>query len=187
VVGARFGGPWRSFFTDKSRKSSRHETMELEMEKVKSKAVLVDSMEQERTSPTTEKVDLDTITPTMSPDALLELVDPKSVENLKKMGGVAGLVATLNSHMTNGLPATDELLESIRNNFGSNKLPDPISKTFLQFVWEAFHDKTLIVLMFAAFAEIAIGVYKVRFIAEKDREEAALIDGFAILAAGIVP
>jgi Ca2+-transporting ATPase len=67
--------------------------------------------------------------------------------------------------------------------FGTNALPEAVSKHFLEFVWEALHDKTLIVLMFAAALEIGIGIYKQFFAVERD--ELALIDGGAILIASI--
>ncbi len=47
-----------------------------------------------------------------------------------------------------------------RKRFGTNSLPEPVTISFLEFVWEALHERTLIVLMVAAVAEIAIGIYK---------------------------
>jgi Ca2+-transporting ATPase len=65
--------------------------------------------------------------------------------------------------------------------FGTNKMPEPITKTLWAFVWDTFQDKMLLLLCFAAAAEIAIGSYKSA--AKGDNIE--LIDGFAVLFAGI--
>lgn len=83
--------------------------------------------------------------------------------------------------LTKGIDPKD--IASLRSRFGSNKLPEPVSKNFLEFVWEALKDKTLIVLMFAAALEISIGIYKSWFAPQKD--QLALIDGGAILVASI--
>ena len=117
----------------------------------------------------------------MTPDQLLELIDPKSYEKLVNLGGQQGLMNALETS-ENGL--SPETIESNRSRFGTNVMPEPVSKTFLQFVWEAFQDKTLLVLMAAAAVEIGVGIYKAKFAPEADREEGSLLDGGAILVAG---
>jgi Ca2+-transporting ATPase len=57
-------------------------------------------------------------------------------------------------------------------------------KTFLEFVWEAVQDRTLMVLMGAAALEIGIGIYKQWFAVKRD--SLALIDGGAIVVAILV-
>ena len=64
--------------------------------------------------------------------------------------------------------------------YGTNALPEPVSKTLLQFMWEALQDKTLIVLIVAAVVEMSIGIYK--FMSKND--SLALLDGGAIIVAG---
>ena len=64
--------------------------------------------------------------------------------------------------------------------FGTNRMPEPITKSIWAFVWDTFQDKMLLLLCFAAAAEIAIGSYKSA--AKGDNIE--LIDGFAVLFAG---
>lgn len=68
--------------------------------------------------------------------------------------------------------------------YGSNKLPEPVSKSLLSFIWEALHDKTLIVLMVAAAFELGIGIYEGFFSATMDK--LALIDGGAIVVAILI-
>lgn len=67
-----------------------------------------------------------------------------------------------------------------REAFGSNRMPEPVSKSLLAFMWDALKDKTLIVLMIAAAVEIAVGIYK----AIKDDDTLGIIDGVAIIVAG---
>ncbi|KAI8891770.1 hypothetical protein BC833DRAFT_626480, partial [Globomyces pollinis-pini] len=84
-------------------------------------------------------------------DQLLDLVDPKNPNLLKELGAQSGLAQKLNSHLDSGLSIKspeDQL--AITSVYGTNILPEAISKTFLEFVWDALHDQTLIVLMVAA-------------------------------------
>ena len=121
----------------------------------------------------------------LTPDNLLDLVDPKNIKYLNELGGIDGLAQKLAVDVKLGLSGEDLDLQARREFYGTNKLPEPISKSFLMFVWEALQDKTLLVLLAAAAVELGIGVYKFKFAPEADRQETALIDGAAILVAGI--
>ena len=114
-------------------------------------------------------------------EELGNLVDPKNPELLAKLGGPAGIASRINSSLS-GLPGDAEALKKQEEMYGNNTTPEPESLTFLQFVLQALGDKTLIVLMVAAAFEIAIGIYKV----VKDKDNLALIDGGAILIAGLI-
>jgi Ca2+-transporting ATPase len=115
-------------------------------------------------------------------EKLLDLVDPKNPPLLKKLGGPEELAKKLGSNIEKGLSSSqfDKQIEK----YGTNKLPEAVLKTFLQFVWEAAQDKTLMVLMVAAALEIGIGIYKQWFAAKRD--SLALIDGGAIVIAILV-
>ena len=65
--------------------------------------------------------------------------------------------------------------------FGTNKMPEPLSSSILDFILDTLSDKILIMLIVAAVVEIAIGIYE----AIKTKNNLQLIDGFAVLAAGI--
>lgn len=108
---------------------------------------------------------------------LLDLIDPKNPAYLGELGGAAGLAAKLRSSLQTGLVA-DDMAERTAF-YGSNALPQPVSLSFLEFVWEALQDGTLNVLMVAAVVEVAIGIYKTVSLGE----ETALIDGAAIFGA----
>ncbi|KAJ3066029.1 hypothetical protein HDU98_010629 [Podochytrium sp. JEL0797] len=68
--------------------------------------------------------------------------------------------------------------------FGDNVMPTAKLLTLWDFAKEALKDKTLIVLIIAAFAEVAIGIYKTAFASVKD--PLGFVDGMAIIFAVIV-
>merc|ERR1712008_654501 len=78
----------------------------------------------------------------------------------EELGGVKGLVAKLNTSETNGLRGDKADLEGRRDVFGSNIIPPKPPKTFLELVWEALQDITLIILEIAAVVSLALSLYK---------------------------
>ncbi|KAI8916238.1 hypothetical protein EDD86DRAFT_222146 [Gorgonomyces haynaldii] len=113
---------------------------------------------------------------------LLDLVDPKSPELLKKMGGLDGLVQKLQTHKETGLQETEEQMKKRREKYGTNSLPEPVFVPFYVFVWEALQDKTLIVLMIACLVEMAIGIYRITI----TNDAAEIIDAAAIAVAVVI-
>ena len=59
-----------------------------------------------------------------------------------------------------GLSMNQADLEHRRSVFGSNLIPPKKPKTFLELVWEAVQDVTLIVLLVAAIISLALAFYK---------------------------
>lgn len=51
-------------------------------------------------------------------------------------------------------------MEHRRETFGSNTIPPKPPKTFLQLVWEALQDVTLIILEIAAVVSLVLSLYK---------------------------
>lgn len=58
-----------------------------------------------------------------------------------------------------GLSGSKGDLEHRRDTFGSNVIPPKPPKTFLQLVWEALQDVTLIILEIAAVISLALAFY----------------------------
>ncbi|KAJ3275348.1 Calcium-transporting ATPase 10, plasma membrane-type [Terramyces sp. JEL0728] len=117
-------------------------------------------------------------------EELQKLVDPKNPELLKEFGGVHKLALLLNSNSETGLKNDVQILDTQKAKYGDNSLPEPVLHSFIEFVWEALQDQTLLVLICAAAVEVGIGIYKSWFAQEKD--ELALIDGGAIIVAIII-
>jgi len=108
----------------------------------------------------------DTTDPTpfaFKPYALAALLDPKTLEDLDKMGGLENLCAGLGTNPTKGLSAHSlgqgagadgeksggegpfaAPLSDRQRVYGTNSLPTRPSKSLLQFMWLAFKDKVLV-------------------------------------------
>ena len=86
-------------------------------------------------------------------------------------------------------------MEARRDVFGSNIIPPKPPKTFLQLVWEALQDITLIILEIAAIVSLALSLYKPPAdpsetsedgFVEEEADEHGWIEGSAILIAVII-
>lgn len=98
------------------------------------------------------------------PSRLAMLVDPKSLEDLEKIGGVEGLLDGLGVNPRTGLctngsdagaprssadipglgPQYRATMDDRRHIYGKNDLPERPSKTLLQLMWMAFKDKVIV-------------------------------------------
>lgn len=92
-------------------------------------------------------------------EQLGRLVDPKSVVELAKLGGVTGLAAIFKVDLKQGIKTKDQD-EELRALFGANVLPHPQPPTLLWFIWLAMNDRILIFLTIAAIVSLGIGIWK---------------------------
>ncbi|KAI8923659.1 hypothetical protein BC831DRAFT_403490 [Entophlyctis helioformis] len=125
----------------------------------------------------------------LTPDEILGLVDPKNPALYTELGGTAGIAKALDADIVNGLTIAkgdNDGQDERRAFYSNNSLPEPVLKNIFQFMWEALQDKTLIVLCFAAAAEMGIGIYKLWFAPVGKRDQLALIDGGAIVMAVLI-
>ncbi|KAL9250498.1 Calcium-transporting ATPase 10, plasma membrane-type-like protein [Drosera capensis] len=77
---------------------------------------------------------------------------------LQLLGGVAGLSEKLKTDTEKGIQGNDDDIVRRRDVFGSNTYPRKKSRSFWTFLWEAWQDLTLIILMVAAVASLALGM-----------------------------
>ncbi|CAG2118658.1 unnamed protein product, partial [Medioppia subpectinata] len=95
---------------------------------------------------------------------LRELMDSRGQEGIQKIqqqfGNVFGICNALRTAPNEGLTGNPKDLESRREFFGANMIPPKPPKTFLQLVWEALQDVTLIILEVAAIISLALAFYK---------------------------
>ncbi|CAL5439318.1 unnamed protein product [Camellia sinensis] len=77
---------------------------------------------------------------------------------LQQYGGVKGVAGMLKSNVETGIIGDDGDLGSRRNAFGTNTYPMKKGRPFLRFLWEAWQDLTLIILMVAAAASLVLGI-----------------------------
>ncbi|XP_038603576.1 plasma membrane calcium-transporting ATPase 3 isoform X1 [Tachyglossus aculeatus] len=128
---------------------------------------------------------------------LRSLMELRGAEALQKVqetyGDVNGLCRRLKTSPTEGLSDNIADLEKRRQIYGQNFIPPKQPKTFLQLVWEALQDVTLIILEIAAIISLGLSFYappgeeseacgNVAAGAEDEGEsEAGWIEGAAIL------
>ncbi|WVZ19262.1 hypothetical protein V8G54_006584 [Vigna mungo] len=77
---------------------------------------------------------------------------------LQQYGGVVGLSILLKTNLEKGIHGDDADLLKRRNSFGSNNYPRKKGRGFLMFMWDACKDLTLVILMVAAAASLALGI-----------------------------
>ncbi|XP_032359983.1 plasma membrane calcium-transporting ATPase 1 isoform X2 [Etheostoma spectabile] len=92
--------------------------------------------------------------------SLMELRGEEAVTMIKeKYGDVNALCARLRTSPVNGLNGTTEDIVKRREEFGQNHIPPQKPKTFVELVWEALQDVTLVVLMLAAIFSLGLSFY----------------------------
>ncbi|CAG8510265.1 12139_t:CDS:10 [Ambispora leptoticha] len=147
-------------------------------------------------------------------EELASLVDPKDPDGLRKYGGTDQILKGLRVNSTDGLSSDEGLGENNkkgvpfrerRKYFGKNAtsiryfltwerervekshdvvLPDVASKSLFSLIWEAYQDKTLIMLSIAALFSLGVGIsedYSLRH--PEDEPRVGWIEGTAILVA----
>ncbi|KAJ8265937.1 hypothetical protein COCON_G00150360 [Conger conger] len=100
----------------------------------------------------------------VSLDELRTLMELRGAEALQKIqetyGDTGGLCRNLRTSATEGLSDNPADLEKRREVFGQNFIPPKQPKTFLQLVWEALQDVTLIILEIAAIISLGLSFYQ---------------------------
>ncbi|XP_034722942.1 plasma membrane calcium-transporting ATPase 2-like [Etheostoma cragini] len=92
--------------------------------------------------------------------SLMELRGEEAVTRInEKYGDVNALCARLRTSPVKGLNGTLEDIVKRREEFGQNHIPPQKPKTFVELVWEALQDVTLIILMLAAIFSLALSFY----------------------------
>ncbi|CDS40325.1 Ca2 transporting ATPase plasma membrane [Echinococcus multilocularis] len=120
---------------------------------------------------------------------MMQLRGLEAIEYIKsRYDGVNGLCKRLKTSPNSGVHSA-EVAERIKV-FGSNVIPPKPPKTFLQLMWEALQDVTLIVLMAAAVVSLALSLYSKysggSVGGDETEGDAGWIEGVAILGAVLV-
>ncbi|KAJ6296402.1 hypothetical protein OIU78_024285, partial [Salix suchowensis] len=100
------------------------------------------------------------------PMAILELARGKFLQSrgiviimlLRNLVGVKGVADALKTDTEKGIYGDDTDLLKRKNAFGSNTYPQKKGRSFWMFLWEAWQDLTLIILMVAAVASLVLGM-----------------------------
>ncbi|KAM9185741.1 plasma membrane calcium-transporting ATPase 2 isoform 4-T4 [Dugong dugon] len=92
--------------------------------------------------------------------SLMELRGTEAVVKIKETyGDTEAICRRLKTSPVEGLPGTTPDLEKRKQIFGQNFIPPKKPKTFLQLVWEALQDVTLIILEIAAIISLGLSFY----------------------------
>ncbi|XP_060932311.1 plasma membrane calcium-transporting ATPase 1-like [Limanda limanda] len=93
--------------------------------------------------------------------SLMELRGPEALTRIQKSyGDVNGLCSRLKTSPVQGLDGNSDDINRRKKEFGQNVIPPKKPKTFLQLVWEALQDVTLIILEVAAVISLGLSFYK---------------------------
>lgn len=122
---------------------------------------------------------------------LMELRGQEAVIRIREYGGIPGLCKKLYTSPTEGLDENPADMRSRRETYGSNVIPPKKPKTFLQLVWEALQDATLIILELAAIISLLLSLYKPadengNLSPEAEETKHGWIEGVAILMSVLV-
>ncbi|KAM6895353.1 plasma membrane calcium-transporting ATPase 1 isoform 2-T2 [Xenentodon cancila] len=93
--------------------------------------------------------------------SLMELRGAEAINKIgESYGDVQGLCNRLKTSPIDGLSGQPADIEKRKTAFGQNLIPPKKPKTFLQLVWEALQDVTLIILEVAAIVSLGLSFYK---------------------------
>lgn len=91
-------------------------------------------------------------------EQLVSMTRDHNISALQQYGGVKGLSALLKTNLEKGVDEDENDLFKRRNAFGSNTYPRKKGRSFLRFLWEAWQDLTLIILIIAAVVSLVLGI-----------------------------
>ncbi|KAK6937577.1 Cation-transporting P-type ATPase, C-terminal [Dillenia turbinata] len=89
---------------------------------------------------------------------LTEMVKEKKLDILCEFGGAEGVAAALGTNLENGIHGDDGELARRRDIFGSNTYRSLPPKGFFYFVYDAFKDTTILILLVCAALSLGFGI-----------------------------
>ncbi|CAA7048833.1 unnamed protein product [Microthlaspi erraticum] len=91
-------------------------------------------------------------------EQIVSISRDQNIASLQELGGVKGLSELLKTNLDKGIHGDDDDISRRKSAFGSNTYPQKKGRSFWRFVWEASQDLTLIILIVAAAASLALGI-----------------------------
>ncbi|KAK0595846.1 hypothetical protein LWI29_010589 [Acer saccharum] len=90
--------------------------------------------------------------------SLTEIQKEKNLVQLRKIGGIPGLVSALETKINVGIIGSEEDMARRQEAFGSNTYKKPPTTSFFHFVVEAFKDQTILILLGSAALSFGFGI-----------------------------
>ncbi|XP_041459407.1 plasma membrane calcium-transporting ATPase 4-like [Lytechinus variegatus] len=117
---------------------------------------------------------------------LMELRKQDAINEINaKYGDTLGLCSKLKTSPTHGINGLQFDIQRRTELYGKNQIPPKPPKTFLQLMWEAIQDATLIMLMIAAVISLGLS-FLPKSESEGGEATASWIEGVAILIAVLI-
>ncbi|XP_068637422.1 calcium-transporting ATPase 5, plasma membrane-type-like [Aristolochia californica] len=91
-------------------------------------------------------------------EQLATMTRDRDCSALQEYGGVKGVANLLKTNLDKGIGGDEGELQGRRTAFGTNTYPRKKGRSFWIFLWEAWQDLTLIILMVAAVASLVLGI-----------------------------
>ncbi|RLN95016.1 hypothetical protein BBJ28_00021312 [Nothophytophthora sp. Chile5] len=112
---------------------------------------------------------------------LVEMPHEKMEEQLGSVGGLEGVAAALKVDLRQGLDANDAAdLQNREDFFGKNYIAPPTAKSFLELMWDAFQDITIIILTISGIFSIILSS------TVGDHKDTGWVEGACIILAVLV-
>ncbi|KMS95136.1 hypothetical protein BVRB_012030 [Beta vulgaris subsp. vulgaris] len=90
--------------------------------------------------------------------SLSELSKRKNLQQLQEFGGVDTIASTLKTNLEDGINGDEHDLVNRHETFGTNTYKKPPSLGLFHFVWEAFKDFTILILLLCAALSLGFGI-----------------------------
>lgn len=90
---------------------------------------------------------------------LMELRGNDGIEQITKLGGKLKILKSLQTSEEQGVVENHKDIENRRKVFGSNLIPAQLPKSFIQLIWEALQDATLVILIVAGLVSLMLSFY----------------------------
>ncbi|CAN4085070.1 unnamed protein product [Withania somnifera] len=95
----------------------------------------------------------------ISLEQLASVTRDHNLSALQQYGGAKGLSEKLKTDIDSGIVDDDAELSKRKYVFGANTYPMKKGRSYLRFLWEAWQDLTLIILIVAAVLSLALGIH----------------------------
>ncbi|XP_027939837.1 calcium-transporting ATPase 9, plasma membrane-type [Vigna unguiculata] len=91
-------------------------------------------------------------------EQLVSMSKDQNISAFQQYGGIRGLSNLIKSNPDKGISGDDADLSKRKNAFGTNTYPRKKGRSFWRFLWEAWQDLTLIILIIAAAVSLVLGI-----------------------------
>lgn len=90
---------------------------------------------------------------------LMGLKGKDGIEQITELGGKLKILKLLQTSEEQGIVGSHKDIENRRKVFGSNLIPAQPPKGFIQLIWEALQDATLVILIVAGLVSLILSFY----------------------------